>query len=253
MLKNLEGKRVPNVTFRTRRDHEWVDVTSADIFDGKTVVLFSLPGAFTPTCSSSHVPRYNQLAPLFNKNGVDDIICVSVNDAFVMNEWKRSQSANRVTFLPDGNGEFSNKMGLLVDKDNLGFGKRSWRYSMLVRDGVIEKMFIEPEEDGDPYGVSDADTMLTYLAPEGEKPLDVAVFTREGCPYCVRAKGLLNDAGIEFEELALNRDYTDQTLRAVSARITYPQVFIDGRHIGGSDDLAEWLEKRAAHGARNAA
>lgn len=253
MLKNLEGQRVPNVTFRTRRDHEWVDVSSADIFDGKTVVLFSLPGAFTPTCSSSHVPRYNQLAPLFNKNGVDDIICVSVNDAFVMNEWKRSQSANRVTFLPDGNGEFSDKMGLLVDKDNLGFGKRSWRYSMLVRDGVIEKMFIEPEEDGDPYGVSDADTMLTYLAPEGEKPLDVAVFTREGCPFCVRAKGLLHDAGIEYEELLLNRDYTDQTLRAVSARITYPQVFIDGRHIGGSDDLAEWLEKRAADGKRDAA
>lgn len=253
MFKNIEGQRVPNVTFRTRREHEWVDVTSADIFDGKTVVLFSLPGAFTPTCSSSHVPRYNQLAPLFNKNGVDDIICVSVNDAFVMNEWKRSQNANRVTFLPDGNGEFSDKMGLLVDKDNLGFGKRSWRYSMLVRDGVIEKMFIEPEEDGDPYGVSDADTMLNYLAPEGEKPLDVAVFTREGCPFCVRAKGLLNDAGIEFEELVLNRDYTDQTLRAVAARITYPQVFIDGRHIGGSDDLAEWLEKRASEGARNAA
>ena len=253
MLKNLEGQRVPNVTFRTRREHEWVDVTSAELFDGKTVVLFSLPGAFTPTCSSSHVPRYNQLAPLFNKNGVDDIICVSVNDAFVMNEWKRSQSANRVTFLPDGNGEFSDKMGLLVDKENLGFGKRSWRYSMLVRDGVIEKMFIEPEEDGDPYGVSDADTMLNYLAPEGEKPLDVAVFTREGCPFCVRAKGMLNDAGIEFEELVLNQDYTDQTLRAVSARITYPQVFVDGTHIGGSDDLAEWLEKRAAHGARNAA
>lgn len=253
MLKNHEGQRVPNVTFRTRREHEWVDVSSAEIFDGKTVVLFSLPGAFTPTCSSSHVPRYNQLAPLFNKNGVDDIICVSVNDAFVMNEWKRSQNANRVTFLPDGNGEFSDKMGLLVDKDNLGFGKRSWRYSMLVRDGVIEKMFIEPEEDGDPYGVSDADTMLNYLAPEGEKPLDVAVFTREGCPFCVRAKGLLNDAGIEFEELVLNKDYTDQTLRAVSARITYPQVFVDGTHIGGSDDLAEWLQQRAARSARNAA
>ncbi len=253
MLKNIEGKRVPNVTFRTRREHEWVDVTSADIFDGKTVVLFSLPGAFTPTCSSSHVPRYNQLAPVFHKNGVDDIICVSVNDAFVMNEWKRSQNANRVTFLPDGNGEFTDKMGLLVDKDNLGFGKRSWRYSMLVRDGVIEKMFIEPEEDGDPYGVSDADTMLEFLAPKEEKPHDVAVFTRDGCPFCVRAKGLLNDAGMEYEELLLNRDYTDQTLRAVSAQITYPQVFIDGKHIGGSDDLAKWLEQRAKGATRNAA
>lgn len=244
MLKNLEGQRVPEVTFRTRKEHEWVDVTSDEIFTGKTVVLFSLPGAFTPTCSSSHVPRYNQLAPQFQANGVDEIICVSVNDAFVMNEWQRSQKADRVTFLPDGNGEFSDKMGLLVGKEDLGFGKRSWRYSMLVRDGIIEKMFIEPEEAGDPYGVSDADTMFAYLAPNDELPCDVAIFTREGCGFCVRAKRFLNDAGIEFEELILNRDYTDQTLRAVSARATYPQVFIDGQHIGGSDDLAEWLTQR---------
>ncbi len=253
VLKNLEGQRIPDVTFRTRKEHEWVDVTSAEIFDGKTVVLFSLPGAFTPTCSSSHVPRYNQLAPKFNDGGVDDIICVSVNDAFVMNEWKRSQHADRVTFLPDGNGEFSEKMGLLVDKDDLGFGKRSWRYSMLVRDGVIEKMFIEPEEAGDPYGVSDADTMFAHVAPEAALPHDVAVFTRDGCPFCVRAKGLLNDAGIEFEELVLNQDYTDQTLRAVSSSITYPQVFIDGKLVGGSDDLAEWLAQSDESKTRNAA
>jgi len=253
MLQNLEGQQIPDVTFRTRKEHEWVDVTSAEIFKGKTVVLFSLPGAFTPTCSSSHVPRYNQLAPRFKANGVDEIICVSVNDAFVMNEWKRSQHADRVTFLPDGNGEFSEKMGLLVDKDDLGFGKRSWRYSMLVRDGVIEKMFIEPEEPGDPYGVSDADTMFAHVLPGGELPHDVAVFTREGCGFCARAKGLLNDASIEFEELVLNRDYTDQTLRAVSSQISYPQVFIDGKHIGGSDDLAEWLVKRDAGVTRSAA
>jgi glutaredoxin-like protein len=95
--------------------------------------------------------------------------------------------------------------------------------------------------------------MLNYLAPEGELPFDVAVFTRDGCPFCVRAKGLLNDAGIEFEELLLNRDYTDQTLRAVSASITYPQVFIDGTLVGGSDELAEWLQQRDASKARNAA
>ncbi len=241
MFKNLEGKRVPDVTFRTRKDHEWVDVTSSQVFDGKTIVLFSLPGAFTPTCSSSHVPRYNQLEPQFRANGVDEIICVSVNDAFVMNEWKRSQKADRVSFLPDGNGEFSEKMGLLVGKENLGFGKRSWRYSMLVRDGIIEKMFIEPEEPGDPYGVSDADTMLQHLDPEGTLPYDVTVFAREGCPSCSKAKGLLNENGIEFEELVLNRDYTDQTLRAVTTRTTYPQVFVNGRHIGGADDVEEWL------------
>jgi len=244
MFKNLEGKRVPNVTFRTRRDHEWVDVTSDDIFKGKTVVVFSLPGAFTPTCSSSHVPRYNQLVPEFKARGVDEVICVSVNDAFVMNEWKRSQKADRVTFLPDGNGDFSAGMGLLVGKENLGFGKRSWRYSMLVRDGVVEKMFIEPEEPGDPFHVSDADTMLKYLDPKSALPHDVAIFTREGCPFCVRAKGMLRDAGIEFEELVLNRDYTDRTLRAVAARTKFPQVFVDGKLVGGSDDLEKWLEAR---------
>mgnify|MGYP002335726400 CR=1 FL=1 len=241
MLNNLEGQRVPAVTFRTRRGHEWVDVTSDEIFKEKAVVLFSLPGAFTPTCSSSHVPRYNQLVPLFQANDIDEVICVSVNDAFVMNEWQRSQNAERVTFLPDGNGEFSDKMGLLVGKEDLGFGKRSWRYSMLVRDGVIEKMFIEPEEPGDPYGVSDADTMIRYLDPQGKLPHDVAVFSRDGCPHCVRAKGLLRDAGIEFEELLLNRDYTDQTLRAVATAITYPQVFIDGQLIGGADEVEKWI------------
>jgi glutaredoxin-like protein len=253
MFKNLEGHSVPNVTFRTRHGHEWVDMTSNDIFKGRTVVLFSLPGAFTPTCSSSHVPRYNQLAPQFAANGIDDIICLSVNDAFVMNEWQRSQKADRVTFLPDGNGHFSDAMGLLVDKEDLGFGRRSWRYSMLVRDGVIEKMFVEPEVEGDPYGVSDADTMLKYLDPEGELPHDVAIFTRDGCPHCVRAKGLLHDAGIEYEELLLNHDYTDQSLRAVAGAITYPQLFINGEHIGGADQLADWLQNGGAKAALNAA
>ena len=244
MFNNLEGKRIPDVTFRTRRDHKWVDLTSEEIFAGRNVVIFSLPGAFTPTCSSSHVPRYNQLVPQFKAQGIDEVICVSVNDAFVMNEWQRAQKADRVTFLPDGNGEFSEKMGLLVGKDDLGFGKRSWRYSMLVRDGVIEKMFIEPEEPGDPFHVSDADTMLRHIDPEGQLPYDVTVFSRDGCEFCARAKGMLNDAGIEFEELVLNRDYTDRTLRAVTTNTTYPQVFINGRLIGGSDDLAAWLKDR---------
>jgi glutaredoxin-like protein len=253
MFKNLEGKRIPNVTFKTRQDHEWVNVASEDIFAGKSVVVFSLPGAFTPTCSSSHVPRYNQLVPLFKANGIDEVICVSVNDAFVMNEWKRSQNADRITFLPDGNGDFSAGMGLLVGKEDLGFGKRSWRYSMLVRDGIIEKMFVEPEEPGDPFHVSDADTMLKYLDPRGELPNDVAILTREGCPFCAQAKGMLRDAGIEFEELVLNRDFKDQALRALSSAHTYPQVFIDGERIGGSDDLRQWLQGRQGRTTRTAA
>jgi glutathione-dependent peroxiredoxin len=163
MLPNREGQRVPNVTFRTRRDNEWVNITSDELFKGKTVVVFSLPGAFTPTCSSTHLPGYNQLAKAFQTNGVDSIVCMSVNDTFVMNEWAKDQEADNVTLIPDGNGEFTEGMGLLVDKTDLGFGKRSWRYSMLVKDCVIEKMFIEPEEPGDPFKVSDADTMLRYI------------------------------------------------------------------------------------------
>ncbi len=253
MFENIEGKRVPNVTFRTRRDHEWVALTSDDVFKGKSVIVFSLPGAFTPTCSSSHVPRYNQLEPAFRAQGIDEVICVSVNDAFVMDEWQRAQKADRVTFLPDGNGDFSNGMGLLVGKEELGFGKRSWRYSMLVRDGVIEKMFIEPDEPGDPFHVSDADTMLEYLDPNVVKPFDVTVFSRPGCPFCARAKGMLTDAGIEYEELVLNRDYTDRTLRAVASATSYPQVFINGEHVGGSDELAEWLERGGAKSQKTAA
>ena len=243
MFKSIEGQRVPQVTFKTRRDHEWVDLTTDDVFAGKTVIVFSLPGAFTPTCSSSHVPRYNQLQPWFEAHGIDDVICVSVNDAFVMDEWKRAQQADRVTFLPDGNGDFTDGMGLLVGKQDLGFGKRSWRYSMLVRDGVVEKMFIEDEVPGDPFSVSDADTMLAYLDPEAERPVDATLFSRPGCPFCARAKGLLRDAGIEFEELVLNRDYTDRTLRAVANATSYPQVFINGEHVGGSDELEKWLSE----------
>ena len=151
MFENREGQRVPNVVFRTRRDHEWVDVSSRDVFAGRTVVVFALPGAFTPTCSSTHVPRYNQLAPVLKRHGVDEVVCMSVNDAFVMNDWRREQKAWNVTFLPDGNGDFTRAMGMLVPRSDLGFGERSWRYSMLVRDGVIEKMFVEPNKPGDPF------------------------------------------------------------------------------------------------------
>ena len=241
MFENKQGQRVPAVTFRTRNDNDWQDLTTSDLFAGKTVIVFSLPGAFTPTCSSSHVPRFNQLAPIFRKHGVDDIICMSVNDAFVMNEWKEDQDADNISFIPDGNGEFTDGMGLLVGKEDLGFGKRSWRYSMLVRDGVIEKMFIEPQKPGDPFEVSDADTMLSYIAPQESSPLNVSVFSRGGCPHCARAKALLRDAGIDFEALELNNEFSDRTLRAVSGATTVPQVFVNGQRVGGADELELWL------------
>ncbi len=243
MLENHEGQQVPQVTFRTRQDHEWVDVSTDDVFKGKTVIVFSLPGAFTPTCSSTHVPRYNQLAPVFKQHGIDEVICVSVNDAFVMNEWRKEQNATNVTFLPDGNGDFSRGMDMLVAKNDLGFGDRSWRYSMLVKDGVVVKQFIEPELPGDPFEVSDADTMLEYVAPDASAPSDVTIFTREGCEFCVRAKGMLNDAGMDFEELVLNRDYTEATIRAISDQSTVPQVFINGKYIGDSEALEAYLNQ----------
>ena len=176
-----EGQLVPDVTFRLRRNGDWATVTSDDIFAGKNVVVFSLPGAFTPTCSSTHLPRFNELAPVFRDQGIDAIVCISVNDPFVMEEWGRDQEADNIFLLPDGNGEFTAEMGMLVDKSDLNFGKRSWRYSMLVRDGKIEKIFSEPQEPGDPFKVSDADTMLKYLNPRARMPDQVAILTREGC------------------------------------------------------------------------
>ena len=168
--------QIPNVVFKTRvrnealggpNPFEWKDQNSDDIFKGKNVVVFSLPGAFTPTCSTSHLPRYEELYEEFKTLGVDAVVCLSVNDAFVMYQWGKSQNAENVFLLPDGNGEFTRKMGMLVNKDNLGFGQRSWRYSMYVENGEIKQLFSEPGfEDNcptDPFEVSDADTMLNYL------------------------------------------------------------------------------------------
>jgi glutathione-dependent peroxiredoxin len=241
MFSNREGQRVPQVTFRTRQNNEWVNVTTDDLFAGKTVAVFSLPGAFTPTCSSTHLPGYNELAKVFKENGVDEIVCISVNDAFVMNEWAKTQEAENITLIPDGNGEFTEGMGMLVDKADLGFGKRSWRYSMLVKDGVIEKMFIEPDVPGDPFEVSDAQTMLKYINPQAAKPKLVSLFTKVGCPFCARAKAALQENGIEYEEITLGKGITTRSLRAVTGATTVPQVFIDGVLIGGSEALADYL------------
>lgn len=168
--------QVPDVIFKTRvrnealggpNPFEWKDLSSDDVFKGKNIVLFSLPGAFTPTCSTSHLPRYEELYEEFKQQGVDAVVCLSVNDAFVMYQWGKSQNADKVFLLPDGNAEFTRKMGMLVDKENLGFGQRSWRYSMYVEDGTVKQLFEEPGfEDNcptDPFEVSDADTMLAYL------------------------------------------------------------------------------------------
>jgi glutaredoxin-like protein len=245
MLENREGQKVPKVVFRTREGDSWKDVRSDDIFDNRTVVVFSLPGAFTPTCSSTHLPRYNELAGVFKQNGVDEIVCISVNDAFVMEEWQKSQHAENVTLLPDGNGEFTEGMGMLVDKSALNFGKRSWRYSMLVKNKKIDKMFIEPEKEGDPFEVSDADTMLDYIHPGAKRPDQVAILTRIGCPHCARAKKQLTEAGYDYVEVPLGHTIRTKAVGAISGGKTVPQVFINGELIGGADDLDNYLRKAA--------
>lgn len=241
-LQSREGQTVPNVVFHTRQNSEWVAVSTDEIFKGKTVVVFALPGAFTPTCSSSHLPRYNELAPVFAENGVDEVVCLSVNDTFVMNEWAKDQESHNVRLIPDGNGEFSLGMGMLVDKQDLGFGQRSWRYSMLVKDGIIEKMFIEPDVAGDPFEVSDADTMLNFINPKATAPKVATILTKTGCPFCAKAKVLLEASGIGYEEITVeNTGITSRTLRAVAGASTVPQVFIDGTLIGGSENLQAYL------------
>jgi len=241
MLPNREGQRIPNVTFPVRRQNEWVNISTDELFKGKTVIVFALPGAFTPTCSTTHLPGYNELAPVFRENGVDEIICLSVNDTFVMNEWAKDQECDNITLIPDGNGAFSEGMGMLVDKSDLGFGKRSWRYSMLVKDGVIAKMFIEPEVPGDPFEVSDAETMLKYINPEAKKRPVITMFSKIGCPYCANAKKLLKDKGLDYEEIILGKEVTTRSIKAVTGRTSTPQVFIDGKHIGGSEELATYF------------
>lgn len=172
----MQGKKLPDVTFKTRvRDesiggdnpYRWQDETTDSYFKGKRVIVFSLPGAFTPTCSTFQLPDFEKLYDQFKTKGIDAIYCISVNDAFVMNAWGRQQGVKNVKLIPDGSGEFTRKMGMLVTKDNVGFGMRSWRYAMIVNDGVIEAWFEEPGfcDNGadDPYGESSPQNLLKYL------------------------------------------------------------------------------------------
>ena len=146
----------------------WKDVTTDDLFKGKRVVMFSLPGAFTPTCSSEELPSYDRMYNEFKDMGIDDVYCVSVNDAFVMNAWARDLEIQNVKMIPDGCGTFTSNMGMLVAKPAQGFGMRSWRYAAVVNDGVVEKMFEEPgfnnfSDDDDPYVVSKPEIVKNYL------------------------------------------------------------------------------------------
>ncbi len=175
-MAHQKETRVPDVIFKTRvhdeavggdNPYRWQDVSTNEIFGGKKIVVFGLPGAFTPTCSSTHLPGFEAKYDDFKALGIDEVYCVSVNDAFVMKQWADKLGIKKVKMLPDGNGDFAKGMGMLVKKENLGFGNRSWRYSMYVEDGAVRKIFSEPGFSDncpdDPFEVSDADAMLAYL------------------------------------------------------------------------------------------
>ncbi len=182
---NYNNMMIPNLTFKTRvRDesvggpnpYRWQDMTTNDYFSGKRVVVFSLPGAFTPTCSTMQVPGFETNYDAIKQLGIDEVYCVSVNDSFVMNAWAKAQNVENIKMIPDGSGVFTRQMGMLVSKDNLGFGMRSWRYAMIVNDGAIEKMFIEPglqdNCETDPYGETSPETVMKYL--EGRKAVELS-------------------------------------------------------------------------------
>lgn len=175
MLCNHDGQRVPQITFQIFVEEGWHDLSTADLFDHKTVVVFSVPGAFTCPHSPLQLLGYNEYAKAFRDNGVDEILCISVNDPFSLAAWAQEEGANQVRFIPDVNGDFTRALGMMVNLSKLGMGHRSRRYSMLVKDGVIEKMFVEPDGFEAMPVVSSAETMLTYINPEAEKPKQMAV------------------------------------------------------------------------------
>ncbi len=235
------GAQVPNVDLAELKDGKVQIISSADLFKGRRVILFALPGAFTPTCSTAHVPGYVARLKDFSEAGIDDVVCVSVNDPFVMEAWQRSEKAEGVRFIADPFGEFTEAMGMAVDHRGASLGTRSWRYSMLVDDGKIEKMFIEPDKAGDPFEVSDADTLYRYLRPDAKGRGSAFLLARHGCPHCARAQALLTKSGITFESIYLGDELTMQGVKAASGAATVPQVFMNGKLIGGADQLTEFL------------
>ncbi|MGD1953107.1 MAG: redoxin family protein [Leptolyngbyaceae cyanobacterium] len=175
MVFNREGQRVPQVTFHMFAKGGWYALSTADLFDGKTVVVFAITGAFTYPYSPIRLLGYNEYAQVFRTSGVDEILCISVNDPFSLTTWAEKEGADQVRFIPDANGDFTREMEMMVNLSSKGMGYRSWRYSMLVRDGLIEKMFVEQDGFETRPVVSNAETMLNYINPEAEKPEQTAV------------------------------------------------------------------------------
>jgi glutathione-dependent peroxiredoxin len=240
------GSRVPSVELAELREGNVQRFASDELFKGRRVILFALPGAFTPTCSTAHVPGYVARLEDFREAGIDDIVCLSVNDPFVMDAWQKSEKAEGVRFVADPYGEFTAAMGMSIDHRDASLGTRSWRYSMLVDDGTIEAMFIEPDVAGDPFEVSDADTLWKYLRPNQKAKSSAFMLARHGCRHCARAQELLTRQGITFEAIYLGDELTMQGVKAASGAATVPQIFIEGKLVGGADELTQYLAHNAA-------
>lgn len=238
------GDRIPDVTVQLLEEGKAKAVRTGALFANRRVVAFALPGAFTPTCSAQHLPRYEDLAPAFRAAGVDALYCFSVNDPFVLAEWGRAQGVREVQLVADGNGDFAQAMGQLEDRRELGFGRRSHRYSLHAVDGRIEQLYVEAHEAGDPFRVSDAETMLAHLAPQAPRPAQIAIVTKPGCPWCTQAKDALRAHGLAYAELALDDAQRGRVLAALANATTAPQIFVGGRLLGGTEQLQEWLERQ---------
>lgn len=245
MPEDKTGHRVPQVYFRVWENNRWMNKNSDHFFKNKRVILFALPGAFSPVCSILHLPSYNDLYDTFRENGIDDVYCLSVNDGFVLEAWKRAEKAKKITMLPDADGEFTSKLGFLVDKSEMCMGERSWRYSMLINNGIIEKMFIEPVgQESDPYGQSSAETMLKYLNPSARVPDSVVIFSKHGCVDCEKVKEVLRSHRVPFEELMLDDDFTIRTVKGISGTTFLPQIFINGKRINVEELKSFYGERR---------
>jgi peroxiredoxin len=236
------GTPLPDRPVRLLRDGRWQDATLGELARGRRVVLFGLPGAFTPTCSTQQVPRYEEVAPVLRAHGIEDILCITVNDEHVVAAWAREHGARQVAFIADGNGELTAALGMLVDKRGQAMGFRSRRYSLLAQDARVEALFAEPDVEGDPYTVSDADTMLHAVAPQAAPPDQVVIFTRAGCPHCAHARELLEQAGFDYVDIPLGADIRHRVTAALANRETVPLVYLNGTLIGGADDLAVHLQ-----------
>lgn len=240
--RSLEGRQIPEIQFDYVDRNRLDALPGAEVFSGQTVALFALPGAFTPTCSNRHVPRFQELAAALHDEGVDEIVCVAVNDPWVMSAWSADQHCPDIRFVPDTRGAFTRALGMMVDVPHLG--ERSRRYALLVRHGVIEKAFVEPDEPGDPYTVSDADSLLAYLNPKSPALHPIAVFARYGCPFCERALALLREHDLPFQVIEVGEDISMDAVKAVSGRATVPQVYMDGTLVGGAQELEHHLRGR---------